>query len=450
MVQYLLLLVMAIGNIALGYGLAVAFSGARAPSFDLWWLLPDRFWLPRVPQRAAARLPERIDDRPASTPTDEPAVPAVAIVDATEPQQRADEEIPQEWLDLLDETIECNSFVEASVQVLKLEVGRYREELLRIDEDVRACAKSGVGGGVNNCLHELRDCNEAWLARQAEATKHLSSRQGGLGDFSDMGSALEDILLEQTAQIETTCSNIEHLDFVSDLADGCRRLSGEISKLVDMAHSLRDRMHESLLSIMRHEKRIDSIDKRLQLDGLTGLYNLTGIEKVFDEWWRDDPNRIRQVSVAEIDIDQVGRFNRTHGAHAGDRLIQAVGGLVDQLVRKDRGFDVASRVSGQRFLAFFGDTGPRAATSAVERIRQTIAATTFECDSDELEITVSCGVAEVGTKEGTASLMKRLGKCIRSAKGAGRNTTFLDEGAGPAAVEPPVYEVKGRVVSLDP
>jgi hypothetical protein len=37
----------------------------------------------------------------------------------------------------------CNSAVEASVYVLKLEVGRYRPDLANIDTNVRNCLKLG-------------------------------------------------------------------------------------------------------------------------------------------------------------------------------------------------------------------------------------------------------------------------------------------------------------------
>ena len=62
-----------------------------------------------------------------------------------------------------------------------------------------------------------------------------------------MGGLLEDILLDQQAQIETTCSNIDVLDFSTEVTVGCKRLIIEISKLLDMAHILRDRMQESLI-----------------------------------------------------------------------------------------------------------------------------------------------------------------------------------------------------------
>ena len=425
-------------NLCLGYALAVYL----APRFGLVRAAAATSTNAAQPSIAAAPAPHV---RPEA---DTPVLPASPSPTFVPPVLEPTPEIPQAWLDLLDESAQSNSFVEAAVHVLKLEVGRYRDELIRIDARVRQSLAAPDAAAIDECLVELKQCNVDWLARQQEAASHLSNQQGNLGEFSSMGTSLEETLLEQTAQIETTCSNIEHLDFASDPTAGCQRLIGEISKLLDMAHNLRDRMHESLLAIVLHDKRLDTLDKRLQVDGLTGLYNRSGMEVVFHEWWLDDPSRIRLASVAMLDLDRFGRLNELHGVTVGDRVLRGFAELLQDLIRKDRGFDVMCRFSGQRFVVFFGDTGPRAANSEIERIRQTIEATSFEYNDAEIQVTVSCGVTEVTAADSTMTLFERLRKTMREAKKAGRNGTCLDDGTGPSIVEPPTFEVKGRIVRL--
>jgi diguanylate cyclase len=430
--------IVAVLNLCVGYALAVYL----APRLGLAWAAPA---VPTKSREPSIRVAPAADPSPEA---DVPLAPASAPPAPLSPVVEPTPEIPPEWLELLDETERGNSFVEASIHVLKLEVGRYRDELIRIDARVRQCLATPDPAVIDECLVELKRCNVDWLARQEEAAVHLRDRKGNLGEFSSMGASLEETLLEQTAQIETTCSNIEQLDFGGDPAAGCQRLIGEAGRLLDMAHNLRDRMHESLLAIVLHEKRIETFDKRLQVDSLTGVYNRSGIEAVFYEWWRDDPGRIRLASVAMLDLDRFGRVNELYGAIVGDRLLRGFAQLLQDLVRKDRGFDVIGRLSGQRFVVFFGDTGPRAATSAIERIRQTICATSFEHGDAEIQMTVSCGVTEVTVIDSTMALFERLRKTMREAKKAGRNGSCLDEGTGPAAVEPPTFEVKGRIVRL--
>jgi diguanylate cyclase (GGDEF)-like protein len=121
---------------------------------------------------------------------------------------------------------------------------------------------------------------------------------------------------------------------------------------------------------------------------------------------------------------------------------------MQSLLRTDRGDDAMFRHSGQRFGFFFGDTGPHAATSSMERIRQTLESTIFHCGSDELPLTISCAVTEVRPGDSIQELLTRAERTVRAAKLAGRNCTMLDAGEGPSKVVPPQFRVKPRVIEL--
>ena len=415
-------------NLCIGFALAVYLSRIRMPKIKLDRLFAE----PAKPQPEEQPEPE----------------------EAPKPLQKLDEravteEIPDKWMDILkEENVIASSFVEASVQVLRLEVGRYRDDLIAIDRRVRRCRENPDPELIKMLLVELKEVNEAWMGQQAEASDHLSSRVGGMGALESMGSSLENVLMDQAAQIETTCNNIDLMDFESDIPAGCTRLVTEIRKLIDLAHSLRDTMHNSLLAIIKIGDRLDALDKRLQVDSLTGIHNRSGLEIVFYDLWREDPNRIRQISCGMIDLDRFGRLLEEHGAIGTDRLLRAFSTLLSDLVRKDRGFDVAARFAGQRFFTFFGDTGPHNATSAMERIRQTIEATTFDLDGVNIDLTASCAVTEVQPKDTTEMLYERLLSAVREAKKKGRNCTLLDEGDGPKNVHPPEYEVDAKIVRV--
>jgi diguanylate cyclase (GGDEF)-like protein len=400
---------------------------------------------------AKVRAEDFLDQLSTPEPQVEPRVEEAA---PEEPEPEPEEvpvtaEIPNDWMDMLEEeNVVAGSFVEASVQVLRLEVGKYRDELIAIDRQVRECREQPEALLIKSLLAELKEVNEDWLKQQAEAADHLSSNTGNLGDLESMGAVLSNVLMDQAAQIETMCSNVDHLDFESDIPAGCTRLVTEIRKLIDLAHSLRDTMLDSLLGIVKAEGRLHTIDKRLQIDALTGIHNRSGLETVFDDLWREDPQRIRQISCGMVDLDRFSRLLEEHGAIRCDRLLRAFSTLLVDLVRKDRGFDVAARFSGQRFLTFFADTGPQNATSAIERIRQTVERTTFELDGIDIDLTVSCAVAEVQGDEKTESLYDRLNKAIRHAKKEGRNCTVLDDGNGPHSVDAPEYDVSGKIIRV--
>ncbi|MCH8923308.1 MAG: GGDEF domain-containing protein [Planctomycetes bacterium] len=359
-------------------------------------------------------------------------------------------DVPKDWLDALSgNSKKAETFVEAAVEVLRLEVGKYRATMIEIDKRVRQCIDEPDDEVLTACLAELKATNEDWLGQQQNAVTHLEARQGKLGDFETVGSGLEDVLLDQAAQIETTCSNIDMLDFQTDLQAGCRRLITETRKLLDMAHTLRDRMHESMIEIMKANDSLADLDKQLQFDGMSKLYNRSGLERVIHDMWKDDPNRTRQISIGMLDIDRFAQINEEYGVPLGDSILSATGSLLDDMVRDDRSFDIVSRFSGQRFLVLFGDTGPRAATSTVERMRQTIGASTFQFGGYEIELTVSAAIVEVCSDDTSATLFTRAEKTLRAAKRNGRNQSYMHNGKEAVVVEPPEFEIKGQMVRLD-
>lgn len=422
-------LLISILNLALGFGLAVALEAA-----------------PRWLERRAQALQQRKQSRAAATV--KPETPSAAQA-PTGPAPTPVVELPNEWLNSLEtEAVVATSFVEASVQVLRLEVGRYRERLLDIDARLRECAAGVSDESLMQIAAELVDVNRDWLTKQADAAGHLSQRRGSLGAFEEAGQELETTLLEQAAQIETTLSNLDSLDLTTDATLAQKKLSRELGRLVDLAHSLRDRMSESLLTIMVAEKKVGSFDRKFQIDALTALPNRFGWEVMLHDWWREDLPRQRLVSCVMIDLDRVGKLNEKYGARRVDWIIGGVARWVGDQLRADRGYDRAVRFSGQNLVLFLGDTGPRNALSAAERIRQTLEVTTFEIGDQTLELSATFAVVEIDKKDTSAKLVKRLQQTLRHAKQAGRNRTSLDEGSGPQDVEPPQFQVKARVVRL--
>jgi diguanylate cyclase (GGDEF)-like protein len=427
--------VIGVVNVLLGFGLAVLLEYLQAR------------------QLAARRAPASQAPAPSPRPNT-PAMPATPATPATAAAPVAKDvtsQLPGDWVETLDaEEVDVHSFVEASMQVLRLEVCRYREQLVDIEQRVRRCSQTGDTELLDRLLMELDSVNESWMVKQSKAADHLSGRRGELGEFEEAGGSLEDVLLDQAAQVETTCSNIKLLDFQSDVGVGCRRLLTEICRLTDLAHMLRDRMHDSLLTIMRAEDRIEEIDPALHVDPLTQLLSRAGLEMVFHGWWQDARSRDRTASVVLVDVDRLDKLNERLGTALGDRVLAAVGTLLNDLVRKDRGYDRVGRLGGGSFLLFLGDTGPRAGTSAAERIRQNFEATRFELGGENLEVAITCAVTELGRKDSSQSLIKRLRKVLRHAKKAGRNRTMIDEGDGPRDVEAPQYHVMQRIVQIDP
>ena len=186
----------------------------------------------------------------------------------------------------------------------------------------------------------------------------------------------------------------------------------------------------------------------LLLGACTGGGASVGLAAAMNKWWEKDGGRSRLMSIAHVDVDKYSGVNQRFGHRVGDRLLDGFAQLIKSLIREDRGYDVATQVSGQAFVLMFGDTGPRNATSAAERIRQTIEATTFEAKGTSIEVTISTGVAECMTDDSLDALLAKAKQAVKDAKNNGRNRTSLDEGDGPKVMDPPQYQVQDRVIQV--
>jgi diguanylate cyclase (GGDEF)-like protein len=359
------------------------------------------------------------------------------------------EELPKRWVELLGaEGLVPGSFLEASAHVMRLELSPYREQLITAENRVRACIAAADAAALRTLCDDLAEFNRQWLAEQTQAAGVLKQRSGSHGEHERAASELERVLHDQAASIQECDRTIAALHCRTELDGGCKLIFERLALLVDQTHALRDRLNDLLATLLRTAGGLGAVTSVLQHDHATGLPNRIGLELVFHDWWRDDPQRQRQLSVALIDADRFARINQRLGTRVGDHTIAALSRLLNELFRRERGTDRLVRLSGQSLLVFLGDTGPHQALTAVERIRQTIEATTWDDHGSEFDLTISSGVSEVRKDDKLDDILGRLTETLKFAKLAGRNRAAIDEGDGPRLLDPPQFNVKGRVVSV--
>jgi len=439
--------VLAIGifNLALGYCAALALT--EPPPWAGWWLYRLRS------SRSGADVPAALASSAGPAGGSSISLQASGIVTVPEgtPAKIAGiDDLPMGWLDQLASVgIVAQSFVEGTAHVLRLEVNRYREQMLTVESRIRAVLTANDAEGLRILADDLRFLNQDWLDKQTAAADMLAQRAGCLGDHEAAAAALEQVLLDQASQIRAACVLLESPDAPTELQARGKQLLEQIAALLAPAHALRDRMLDLLATLLAAGENLAAHGPVVQLDQATGLPNRIGLELLLANWWREDSQRIRPLSIVVVDLDRFTRINQRLGARSGDRTIGAISGLIAESLTADRGFERLVRLGGQTLLIALGDHGPRQALTTAERLRQAIEATTFDDEGAEFELTVSCGVIEVGRSESVGDVVRRVGEALKFAKKAGRNRCALDEGQGPTVLDPPQFPVKGRIINLD-
>ncbi len=332
---------------------------------------------------------------------------------------------------------------EACVEQFRSEVGKYHQELTRLDNAFRACADKPEAGEVQSQVDSLQETNEEYLASREQAHHAFQELHAEQEEFNAVSDELQAVLRGQDTLVEDANSVIEGLDNEGDPAEGCRQMIQQTTKLLHANHELRDTLEEASVAVARHEGRLESIDEVKRNDPLTELSTRAWLEACLADWWAKDPHRARQLHAAMIDVDELGRLNERYGQEVGDRVLRAIAQL---LTAESRNHLLISRFAGQRFLLLFPDVDLRFATNLVERIRQTIEMARLEYRNEQIRVTVSCAVTEVDREDGPEKLYARAETTLREAKRYGRNRTFVHEGKYPTPVVPPNFTLKEKSV----
>lgn len=175
------------------------------------------------------------------------------------------------------------------------------------------------------------------------------------------------------------------------------------------------------LFLMYRALTIPQLKQEAQTDGKTGLLNARHFNKMFLEEIERAKRFDRPVALIMADLDLLRNINNTYGHLAGDAVLTGIGKVIRKTIRE---FDIAGRFGGEEFAILLPEAGPDEAWVLAERVRQAIAAATFEVQTSTspLQATISLGVA-CFPQDATAAndLIHEADVAVYQAKLQGRN-----------------------------
>jgi diguanylate cyclase (GGDEF)-like protein len=174
-------------------------------------------------------------------------------------------------------------------------------------------------------------------------------------------------------------------------------------------------------------------------DSLTGIANraafMESAQRILERCRRDGA----PLSVMMFDLDRFKAVNDRHGHAVGDVVLRkfcelAVGAL--------RSTDVFGRLGGEEFAAVLPGSSIEAAFARAERIRLSFAASCRFVEKEQVDATVSCGLAvSLKAEESLSVLLKESDTALYLAKAAGRNRVQRAGGHIPDGGRPTVIRV---------
>lgn len=157
-------------------------------------------------------------------------------------------------------------------------------------------------------------------------------------------------------------------------------------------------------------------------DGLTDLL----VRRYFLQRLEDELQRARRRSATAaflmVDLDRFKEVNDTYGHLVGDVVLREVAQRIRSSVRE---MDLVGRYGGEEFEVVLPEADLQLATLIADRIRRAVESAAVAAYDEEVQITVSIGVAIFPRDaESPADLIERADEAMYRAKELGRNRTM--------------------------
>ena len=158
-------------------------------------------------------------------------------------------------------------------------------------------------------------------------------------------------------------------------------------------------------------------------DSLTGLVNRLEFETRLRRLLRQPINEKKPHALLYVDLDQFKIVNDTCGHSVGDKALQQVSKLLDQIIRNR---DTLARLGGDEFGVILEHCTTEQAIRVSETICQQMDEFRFAHETHRFRIGASVGLVSIDKRWNTTSaLMQAADKSCYAAKDAGRNRVHI-------------------------
>ena len=176
---------------------------------------------------------------------------------------------------------------------------------------------------------------------------------------------------------------------------------------------------------LRTKRLQDILEQQSFLDGLTGLWNRSYLDRRLESELNVARRYGRPLTLVLADVDHFKRVNDSLGHLFGDIVLQ---GIAEGLRAYARRSDIVARYGGEEFAILLTDTNLRSAVHVSERLRMSAESRHFEARSELVSVTASFGVAcseEIGPVLTPEELIRAADVALYASKDAGRNCVHV-------------------------
>lgn len=174
-----------------------------------------------------------------------------------------------------------------------------------------------------------------------------------------------------------------------------------------------------------------SLEERVNLDELTGLFNKRHLTASLSNYYKDAMRSNTPLAVLFIDVDQFKKYNDHYGHVMGDICLASVAKALKQSTM--RPFDFVARYGGEEFIILLPCVDKEGAMTVAKRVQDNVLALGLEHQASDVSdiVTVSIGATSVLLSPHTIftieDIVKTADEAMYISKSSGRNrVTYLN------------------------
>ncbi|MHB8347611.1 MAG: GGDEF domain-containing protein [Acidiferrobacterales bacterium] len=236
------------------------------------------------------------------------------------------------------------------------------------------------------------------------------------------------------ALLEIERGALQQADSINDIENMRQILIGGIDELIKGQRALAAKLRGSndyLQLVKSDSERLHDELNKVRLLSLTDEFTGLPNRRAFMRRLEDEIGRAQRYStplaLAIIDLDEFKAINDNYGHSGGDDVLRFYATDVLSIFRHH---DMVARYGGEEFSVLLPNTGLEGAASALRKVQQRIATSTFESAGQIVTLpTFSAGLTLYVPSELPHALIDRADQALYRAKGLGRNRVEI---GGPA------------------
>ncbi|MBO4336915.1 MAG: GGDEF domain-containing protein [Lachnospiraceae bacterium] len=172
--------------------------------------------------------------------------------------------------------------------------------------------------------------------------------------------------------------------------------------------------------IISQARENDRLREEIKYDGLTGIYNHTGLFEYIDEKI-DGYKKGDRLYICVLDIDYFKQVNDDFGHESGNLVLRELGSMMRGVSNENI---LPARYGGEEFTFVFSDMEEKEVLSVLEKLHSDFAKRSFEGISRKITFSAGLSAYEEGMTD--QAFFEKADMALYRAKDQGRNRIEVD------------------------